>query len=164
MTNSRKTVQYAAIQKENNIKKQQPRLRKNKSEASSLSRGLELGMNVDKMFDDKPKTMNDYVERERLRRQNRGKRGSSILSGPSKQSVNQNVSKPKMNKTSSKPKGPKPSVPGITKKMNRLQIKKEIRIDNQQIGGKRIGKPSNSKDLASKRAAYFESLLQRQED
>ena len=120
------------VQKENDIKKQQPRLRKNKSEASSLSRGLELGMNVNKMFDDKPKTMNDYMERERLRRQNRPKRNvkgsSSLSSGFNKKSVNTN--KPRMNKVSK----PKPSAPVITKKMNRLQIKKEIRIDNQQIG------------------------------
>ena len=76
-----------------------------------------------------------------------------------------NMNKSNINKSNlNKAQRPKATVPGITKKMNRLQIKKEIRIDNQQIGGKRIGKPSNSKDLASKRAAYFEALLQNQED
>lgn len=136
-------------------KPKKQRLKKQRSEASSLSRGLDLGMNVNKIFDDKPKTMNDYVERERLRRQQRHNRPRGI---------NKDVGKSNDYKPKPKPKPkvqPKHKVP--TKKMSRLQIKKEIKIDNQAIGGKRISKPSNSKDLASKRAAYFESLLSSQE-
>eukprot|EP00486_Rosalina_sp_Unknown_P012780 CAMPEP_0201596968 /NCGR_PEP_ID=MMETSP0190_2-20130828/193557_1 /ASSEMBLY_ACC=CAM_ASM_000263 /TAXON_ID=37353 /ORGANISM="Rosalina sp." /LENGTH=420 /DNA_ID=CAMNT_0048057657 /DNA_START=710 /DNA_END=1972 /DNA_ORIENTATION=+ len=165
---TRKTVKPSPIQKEHTIKAQQPRLRKNKSEASSLSRGLELGMNVNKIFDDTPKTMNDYVERERLRRQKRGTgKGTSSSTGLGRNRGNGNMNA-NMNKSKPKPSlrsrpDTKASVPTITKKMNRLQIKKEIKIDNQQIGGKRMSKPSNSKDLASKRAAYFERLLENPE-
>merc|ERR1719300_901112 len=59
------------VQKENNRKPQPPALHRAKSEAKSLPRGIELGVNVKKMEGDGPKSMDDYLERERLRRQQR---------------------------------------------------------------------------------------------
>jgi len=141
------------VQKENNIKRQQPTFRKTKSAANSLPRGSELGGNVNKMFDDAPKTMSDYVERERLRRQN-SKKCSSINNKPKQKKPVQSKAVEPKTRTSTK---------SVTKKMSRLQIRKETKIENQPIGGRITSKPSNSKDLASKRAAYYESLLQNQE-
>eukprot|EP01084_Bolivina_argentea_P065326 119069_1 len=136
------------IAKENNVQRQQAKVVKRvRSEAKSLPRGIDLGVNVNKIFKDTPSTMNDYMERERLRRE---RRGNGI-----KQSFNKR----------SKPKAKAAVVDRAqaTKKMTRVQMKKEIRIDNQAIGGRKASKPSNAKDLASQRAAYFESLLRNQE-
>eukprot|EP01083_Nonionella_stella_P144012 448744_1 len=141
--------------KENNVQRQPAKVIKRvRSAAKSLPRGIDLGVNVNKIFKDTPTTMGDYMERERLRRERRGKASSGI-----KQSFNK--------KSNAKPKPrAKPSVverAQATKKMTRVQMKKEIRIDNQPIGGRKASKPSNAKDLASQRAAYFESLLRNQE-
>eukprot|EP01084_Bolivina_argentea_P141587 248789_1 len=137
------------IRNENKIKKQKPIIKRTKSEANSLPRGIDLGINVNKVFNNKPKTMIEYVERERLRRQKRSEYKDININKKSFNKIRQ-VNNNNHNNNNK-----------ITKKkMSRLQIKKEIKINNQPIGGKRgINKPSNSKDLASKRAAYFESLL-----
>lgn len=87
-----------------------------RSEAKALPRGIDLGVNVRKIFDDSPKTMNDYVERERLRR----------AKGVTASNVSKNVkSKPSVQKSVA------------VKPMNRIQMKKEIKIDNERIGGSR---------------------------
>merc|ERR1712129_82655 len=59
-----------------------PASKRIKSEANSLARGCELGGNVKKVFDDEPTTMNDYVERERIRRQKRSNAKQPIMSRP----------------------------------------------------------------------------------
>merc|ERR1712228_582553 len=69
----------APVQKENR-RAQQPTFKRTKSEANSLARGCELGNNVKKMFDDEPKTMDDYMERERIRRQKRAKKSVNASS------------------------------------------------------------------------------------
>merc|ERR1719411_1347240 len=63
----------AKIAQKENVKIQQPAFKRIKSEANSLPRGIDLGCNVRKVFEDEPKSMNDYVVRERLRRQKRVK-------------------------------------------------------------------------------------------
>jgi len=142
-------VRKASIQKENDSRAQQPRASKAKSAANSLPRGIDLGVNVKKIKDgDAPKDMDDYMERERARRRQRSK-GSKTT-----KAVAYEVPKKKTRANAEVP----------TKLVSRLQIRKESELEkNTPIGGNRINKPAGSKDLASKRAAYFESLLQNQE-
>ena len=185
----KKNPKPAPVQRENNRKAQQPTFERTKyviylfyiiifgflyrSEANSLARGCELGSNVKKIFDDEPKTMNDYMERERIRRQKGAKTSvklsSSSLYKPRKKPM---LSSQPVFESKQKPKS-KSIVP--TNAMSRLQIRKDIKkIDNRQIGsstrsinklgGSIANKPRSSRDLAFKRAAYFESLMQNQEE
>merc|ERR1712154_609691 len=71
--NKRNGNKAKIVEKENNARIQQKTFKRIKSEANSLPRGIDLGCNVNKVFEDEPKSMNDYVERERLRRQKRVK-------------------------------------------------------------------------------------------
>lgn len=151
-------VRKAAVQKENDSRTQQPVTRVSKmikSAAGALPRGIELGVNVKKAKDgDAPKDMGDYMERERARRAQRSK---GTIGSKSRTSAPR--PKPMANEVPKKKNARKDAeVP--TKLMSRLQIRKE---SNAPIGGNRINKPAGSKEFASKRAAYFESLLQNQE-
>eukprot|EP00485_Elphidium_margaritaceum_P001781 CAMPEP_0202693552 /NCGR_PEP_ID=MMETSP1385-20130828/7630_1 /ASSEMBLY_ACC=CAM_ASM_000861 /TAXON_ID=933848 /ORGANISM="Elphidium margaritaceum" /LENGTH=589 /DNA_ID=CAMNT_0049349243 /DNA_START=48 /DNA_END=1817 /DNA_ORIENTATION=- len=129
-----------------------PAFQRRLSAASSLQRGSELGLNVNGLFGDKPKSMNEYVERERLRRQKKQK----ATTRPSQAMVNVKAKPQRSVADENK---------HARKRMSRFQMKQEIKVDNEPIGrsGHSSGKPSNAKDLASKRAAYFETLLQNQE-
>merc|ERR1719300_184096 len=143
------------VQKENNRKPQPPALHRAKSEAKSLPRGIELGVNVKKMEGDGPKSMDDYLERERLRRQQRkGMNSGKRMAASSKAMVKGVGGGSRQRKTS--------QMSAVTKKMSRLQIEQQKM--NLQKSVQKIDKPTGSKDLASKRAAYYESLLQQQEE
>merc|ERR1712157_663025 len=88
--------------------------------------GCELGNNVKKIFDDEPTTMDNYMERERIRRQKRAKATGNKSSLSSSSAAYKPRSKPKV-----------VSEPAFvpTNAMSRLQIRKDIkRIDNRQIG------------------------------
>jgi len=156
-TNVRKA---ALVQKENDSRTQQQSVtrvsKKIKSAAGALPRGIELGVNVKKAKEgDAPKDMSDYMERERARRAQRSKgaKGSkSSTRAPRPKAVAYEAPKKKARKDAEAP----------TKLMSRMQIRQE---SNAPIGsaGNRINKPAGSKDFASKRAAYFETLLRNQE-
>merc|ERR1719153_94066 len=103
------------VQKENNRKAQQPTLHRAKSEAKSLPRGIELGVNVKKMTGDGPKSMDDYLERERLRRkQRKGMNAGKRMAAPPKVAAKGIGGGARQRKTS--------QMSSVTKKMSRLQI------------------------------------------
>jgi len=139
------------VQKENDGKAQQPKIQRAKSEAKSLPRGIDLGVNVKKIKGNGPKSMDDYLERERARRQQRGGMARNQVKNTM---IRGDAAGGRRKKTS--------QMGTVTKKMSRLQIEQQ-KIDRQKSLQK-ITKPTGSKDLASKRAAYFESLLQHQDE
>lgn len=95
--------------------------------------------------------MDDYLERERARRQQRGGMARNQVKNTM---IRGDAAGGRRKKTS--------QMGTVTKKMSRLQIEQQ-KIDRQKSLQK-ITKPTGSKDLASKRAAYFESLLQHQDE
>merc|ERR1712013_192149 len=173
--NSKAPMRRAAVQKENDSRQPVSTSRiasKSKSVSNAIPRGIELGANSKKIQEgDAPKGMDDYRERERARRAQRSKgaKGSKLTASAPRQKKQKPVAyeapKKKMRKDSEVP----------TKQMSRMQIRKgggetKIRKDGVEthtsvnvLGGNRVDKPVGAKDLASKRAAYFESLLQNQE-
>merc|ERR1719411_1683270 len=113
--------------------------------------------------------MDDYMERERIRRKKRAKASSNSSSSAAYKPIasSRGVYDAKAKR---KPKSIAPN-----NAMSRLQIRKDMKeIENRKIGssttsinklgGSIANKPSSSRDLAFKRAAYFESLLQNQEE
>merc|ERR1712129_176437 len=158
--------------------KPKPASKRTKSEANSLARGCELGGNVKKVFDDEPTTMNDYVERERIRRQKRSNAKQPIMSRPKPTPTPQPKPKPTMPSqpavSSRKPIKKKSAPP--TELMARLQIRKDKKenmhrqaatgsnVSINKVGGSVANKPKGSRELAFKRAAYFESLMSNQEE
>ena len=128
-----------------------------------LARGAELGMNVQNQFGDKPKNMQDYREREKIRRQ----QARMKMNGNARSSVADTNSgfehKSSFNtRRHSIRKAAKELAFGPGgKRMPRVEIQKQINFESKTIGNtEKISKPRDSKDLSEQRAAYFESLLQ----
>merc|ERR1712129_112238 len=169
------------VQKSRPQPKSKPTVKRTKSEANSLARGCELGGNVKKVFDDEPTTMNDYVERERIRRQKRSNAKQPIMSRPKptptpqpKPTVPSQPAVSTSSKSTRKPMKKKSAPP--TELMARLQIRKDKKdnlhrqaatgsnVSINKVGGSVANKPKGSRELAFKRAAYFESLMSNQEE
>lgn len=120
----------------------QPKVQKGQSAAKSLPRGIDLGVNVKQVQGNGPKGMDDYLERERMRRKDRANKTG--MAGAAKAAYKSGAKKRK------------DSLSGVTKKMSQLELQ-EAKAKHEKAVQK-VSKPSDS--MASKRAAHFESLMQ----